>query len=537
MTHAPSDAQRPVRVATLHRIATWAVTAVVVAVALTVRLVNLDHMPDELYGDIAIVYEYVLAIRQGHWPTYFVLSAGPLYHYLITPFVWMFGLDYFGLKLASVIVSLMVLLAIYALGRELLNHEFGLLATFISAVSSWLLIPSRLGNSKIVVPLLTTLAIYFVVRVARAGRARDAIACAVVASLGLFTYPETFFLPPVIFVTLLGLALTGARVKCQHLLAFVLIVLAFALPFSLIVAKDPANFFSGYIGGKIRVENGLLPALFWNSVHALLAFHVRGDVVFRNNPQSLPHLDVVSGVLFLLGIIFWLEPGRRKMAIALFVPFILLQVPSVLVLRFPTEVPSAARTLGVAPIAYLLVASGLWWLLGHMPKRSSWRIPLLAAALVPIFAINSYRYFQLFIDGLPNHNTSFGRIVAEYIDSLPPKTAVYVVGCCWGDWGQPDPKAIQYVVRTPRQLHFVMDQDATCSWVATASQPAELIWAGTSPLPAPALQQCAAILHPVLHRSPRGEPVFYSSSLDAHAVSQAVVPDTADGATRRSAKP
>src|SRR5215216_1576291 len=56
-----------------------------VAIVLFMRLFQLDQLQNEIYGDIAIVYEYIADIQAGKWPTYFSLSAGPLYHYLIIP--------------------------------------------------------------------------------------------------------------------------------------------------------------------------------------------------------------------------------------------------------------------------------------------------------------------------------------------------------------------------------------------------------------------------------------------------------------------
>src|SRR5262249_33814892 len=152
----------------------------VVIIVVFLRLFLLDSLQNDLYGDIEIVHRYVQNIRDGHWPFEFVLSAGPLYHYLITPIVAVAGMSYFGLKLASVIVSFGVLMATYALCRNLIDDYFALLALAISGVSSWLLIWSRLGNSQILVALLTTSALWLMVRMVQQSRPADTIACAVV---------------------------------------------------------------------------------------------------------------------------------------------------------------------------------------------------------------------------------------------------------------------------------------------------------------------------------------------------------------------
>ena len=131
-------------------------------------------------------------VLAGRWPVRFDLSAGPLYHYLIAPIIAVVGLDYAGLKLASVLVSLGVLAATYAFSRRLVNDYFALLTTFIAGVSSWLLIFSRLGNSQILLPLLTAAALWLVIRVVQFNRQSDLVACAIVSALGLYVYPQSF---------------------------------------------------------------------------------------------------------------------------------------------------------------------------------------------------------------------------------------------------------------------------------------------------------------------------------------------------------
>ena len=513
MTHEPVDAltglpQRRIAPVWFAILAT--ATAIV---ALVLRLVDLNHVPAELYGDIGIVYDYLREIQLGHWPVDYVLSAGPLYHYLAWPLMRVFGFTFLGIKLASVVISLLGLVTLYRLGRDLLHAELGLLAAFIGAVSSWLLIFSRLGNSQILLPLLSTGALIFAVRLARWGQMGDAIACAVVSALGLYAYPQTFVMPPVLLFTLFCLLLTGTAVRWQHLLAFCVATIPCALPFGRLVARDPENFFSGYIGGKLEPLANPLVVLGRNILHALLAFNVHGDAVFRSNPASLPHLDPISGVLFLGGIVFWLWPPRWRLSPALLVPFLLLQVPSMLVLRYPNEVPSASRTLAVAPLAYLLAASGLWWLLDTLRRYRHSAVLLVAGMLLVIVNVNTQRYFDIYADGLPDHNTPFGLIVAQYIDALPADTQVLVAGCCWSEGSQPEPKSILYTMKSKHVVRFEDLDKLTCLTLAEMPRPAVLVWDPAADIPSPRLQRCTAGLHPQLYSSPRGGQVFKVSPL------------------------
>ena len=487
--------------------------ACVLAVAVALRLWDLDRLPGELYGDIAIVYEYVVDIRLGDWPAYFVLSAGPLYHYVITPIVTLTGISYLGLKYASVAVSVLVLGATYALGRALVNQGLALLAVFIAGVSSWLLIFSRLGNSQILVPLLSTCAICAAGRLARHGKDRDALLCACAAGLGLFTYPQTFVLPPVLFITLLMLRWTGTSVRWRHLFLFLVVSLLVAVPFVAMVARDPENFFSGYIGGKIHARDDAWRVLLGNTLRSLLALHVRGDAVFRSNPAALPHLDTVSGVLFLVGVLFWLHPHRRRLSPVLFVPFLLLQVPAILVLSYPEEVPSASRTLAIAPVAYVLVASGLLRVMQVLRGPRWLALASVLILLVLITRLNTERYFRVYTAGLPDRNTPFGRLIAEYVDHLPDDRIVYLVGCCWSPGRQPEVKSVRYVMEIPSRLHTVAPEKMTCELLRSLPRPTTFIWNPYQSLPAPYLENCAALSTPTVHRSPAGLPIFHSATV------------------------
>ncbi|KKU63470.1 MAG: hypothetical protein UX87_C0023G0004 [Candidatus Amesbacteria bacterium GW2011_GWA1_47_16] len=64
--------------------------------------------------------------------------------------------------------------------------------------------------------------------------------------------------------------------------------------------------------------------------------------------------------------------------------------------------------------------------------------------LTGIILLNLYKYFVLYPPGLPDQNRAYAKIMAEYVNTLPGHTSVYLSSCCWGNWGQPEPKALFY---------------------------------------------------------------------------------------------
>ncbi len=490
--------------------------ALTVGLILALRLFQLDTLQNEIYGDIDIVFKYLADIFAGGWPVAFILSAGPLYHYLIAPVIFITGLDYAGLKLASVIVSLAGLAATYAFSRRLVNDYFALLVLFVAGVSSWLLIFSRLGNSQIALPLLTMLTLWLVMRIVQFGRQRDVVVCALVSGLGLLLYPQSFIQPGVIFLTLLCLGWVGHALPKNWARNFIVASIPFVVILGMLVASDPANF-NSYIGDKIQPPTegeNIVGILASNVVKTMLALHVRGDEGIRSNPENFPQLDWLSGILFLVGIVFWMtKKERRRWVPVWLVPLVLLQVPAILVINHPAEVPSASRTLGVAPIIYFLVASGLWWLIQFVHARGKrWLTGTIAGLLAgSILMLNIGLYFQTYIPMLPYSNTPIGQTVAAYADTLPDHTQVYMVGCCW-EFGMPE-NFVAYQMTHPENLHYIEPVDVTCAQLQSIPLPAVFIWSFHSELAAPQLEGCKPWLAAQLYTY-QSRPVFHAATLN-----------------------
>ena len=518
----------------------FAALGITCLVALGLRLFKLDSLQAEVYGDINILHEYLFAIRDGAWPTNFILSSGPLYHYLIYPLVAVLGHSYASIKVASVVTSLFTLLFTYLLCRRLLNDWFAVIALFVAGVSSWLLVFSRLGNSQVVLPLLTVLSLWLLVRFRQEGRSRDLIVCGIVATLGLYVYPQSFPLPVTMLLVLLLFKFTSKSIRWLDVFNFCVVVALVAVPFPFIVAESTLSV-NTYILPKLTDSASPTNTLFTNIANTLMAYHIQGDGTFRSNPARLPHLDVVSGIFMVIGCVYWLRRDR-VLWLALLIPFILLQVPSVMVLTTPVETPSASRTLGVAPIVYIWVAGGVWWLLQLVRKRAG-----LAAAcgvgligLLAIFGLNANRYFDSYINGLPYQNTSIARHIQTFADTLSPNTKVYLAGCCW-ESGMPEPKSIQFEMKRPDNLQYVDPQGLTCDALRSYEPGSVFVWAYSAPTPSIFLQTqaCMNLLPAQTFYGDKDLPMFNAAALQtgAGALTSPLVPppDSRDGSTTTAA--
>ncbi len=487
------------------------------------RFFKIDQMPGEIYGDIVIIFQYLARIFSGKWPFDFILSPGPLYYYVISPIVLVLGESYLTLKIASGIISLLTLAVSYHFVRKLVGKKVGLLTVLIMSFSSWVLIFSRLGNSQIIIPFVTVLSFYFLYCwIETKTRSRRALSlCIFTASLGWYIYPQTFILPPLICLLIIGYICTAEKLpysisRIRLLVVTALLFLIFLVPFLGIVRTDKDNFTKGYIGGHVftqKSKDELLKQFQRNLINGLSMFHFRGDVVFRSNVSSLPQLDIVSGTFFILGIGTFLIRDWKKATFFGLVPLVVLVLPSLLVFNQPGEVPSASRTLGATPFVYMFIAYGMYWLCMLMKKKTTVLFAsTLCGFLVGVMTfINLHRYFFLFIGGLPNHNTSFGRIIADNIDRYASNSHIYMTSCCWGEWGQPEAMGVYYALSKKHrdEKNFHVAPFKTCSGIPK-DKPLYIIINPAEPDVIKHIASCYPAYPIYQHFAPDGNIVFVS---------------------------
>lgn len=429
---------------------------IILFLGLWIRLFRLDNLPGEMWGDVAELYEFITYILAGKWPWYYVLGNGPLFSYLAVPIALLFGLSFFSLKLTGVLIGTSIILVSFLIAKEIFNTKTALITGLLVSVSRWPLTFSRLGTMNILVPLFVGLSIYFLIRIMKNNNIKNWIWLAIVMGVGLYNYPAfSMIVPPSAFIILLiFLVLKGNHAhNWKNSLVSLFIFSLFTIPFVHMVTDKSGNWFSpsSYFAGKIVTNNGSLMDKWWmrlggNIKSSLLMFNIKGDSTFRVNIPGEPHLDFFSGVFLIVGLLILLFKKQRFKWIIIYF-FFVLQIPQILVLNFPNEVPSATRSVGLFPMLYPIIAYGLCWILIVCKKL---RIPIITTSLlIAIVGLiitrqNMEKYFFVYANGLPNHNVPYAKIIAKEIDKLPSNVTAYLTSCCWADWGQPDSKPIAF---------------------------------------------------------------------------------------------
>jgi hypothetical protein len=162
-----------------------------------------------------------------------------------------------------------------------------------------------------------------------------------------------------------------------------------------------------------------IPILMSNIRDALLMFNWKGDIAWINGAPNHPAMSNVTGSLLIVGLAAWLARiVRRRDPVDLLIPitiFIML-LPSALSIAYPVENPSATRTSGALPPAYILAAFPLalmaWGLIRLIPRRFG-----AGLAFVGVTVLVGFSFVQ-------NANVYFGEYRRSYLVSSLPYTEV-----------------------------------------------------------------------------------------------------------------
>ena len=227
----------------------------------------------------------------------------PLYYVLLNPWLNIFGVDAFGLRLFSVVPSVLMLWPLYELGKSMFNERVGLFAVFIAAVSPFQLYFAQEGRMYSLVMLwavLSTLCFWKILFSEKPLKWSPGYAASVV--LGVLTHYMFVFLlvfhAYMVFVTLTWPYQKADNIRPKRLLWLVAgpaAVLLVAIAWFPVYLAQKAGVDSGYhfAKGGISLLQGL-SAPFWQAFVSL-AGDVEGVRVFYGL------------FLLLLGLYMWFK--------------------------------------------------------------------------------------------------------------------------------------------------------------------------------------------------------------------------------------
>jgi len=426
---------------------------VLLAAALALRLVDLEHVPANLGGDEGT--QGVAALRLLGPPLGNPFSTGWFSVPTMSFLAWglsmrVFGETVAGLRTLSALIGTLTVLTTFLLARELWGRGVGWLAASLLAFSHFHIHFSRLGSNQIADGLCVTLALWLLARGLRSRRAIYFALAGAVTGMGWYGY----FGARLVGIVLVSYCAWRLVVQVRFLsrygrlllvLVWAALVVAAPLLFHYVEhpeamvsrARQVSIFASGWLAREREITGRSTAALMlqqlWKSVSA---FNYTLDPTYWYHP-SIPLLDFVSGLLFVIGL-FWATARWRWPANGLLLLWFWLAV--VLGWVVTENPPSSMRLTIVAPALAALVGLGLKWLVAWARRmfgggRVLWGLVL--ALLAAIAALNLHYYFAVYtptrVYGNPSAEvaTELGRYLAQQDDGY----IVYFYGPPFMYWG------------------------------------------------------------------------------------------------------
>jgi len=454
---------------------TLALLVVIMLVAALFRFTDLTGIPSEMTSDHVEKILDSQRILNGNPQVFFPNNGGrePIQFYLMAIISQIpgLGMNFFTLKFLTAVEGMICIPVLWWMGREIIGEDepqlgnaVGLLLAALVAVSYWHTMLSRLGLRIVLTVIVTGLLVIFFSRALRRNRRGDFIKAGLVLGAGVYAYQAARMLPVVVIAGIVIAIIFSLFRKRRleqitryiaNLVILVLISLVVFVPMLGFARDYPEDFWRRTSGrllgddivqftnaeGQLVTRNATIEErmsafqknmgiLISNVRNALLMYNWKGDVAWITAVPNRPEMDVFTGSLLIVGLGAWgvrmvkrRDPADWLMPAALFI----MLLPSALSIAYPIENPSATRTSGSLPEAYLFAALPLalvWLALCRLfPKWWGKIASSVVVGAVVLIAANANwnTYFvdfnQSYTDSSPAPYTEAGRFLRGFADS------------------------------------------------------------------------------------------------------------------------
>lgn len=430
------------------------IMAITLVISFFLRVVALSSVPPSPYWEeAAIGYDAYSILKTGrdHHGNIFPIVAfesfgdfkPSLYFYSVVPFVGLFGLNIWAVRLPSVLAGTIIVLLSGLLAREIstsfspkasVDHHraIQLLTTIIATVSPWAIIFSRGGWEANLASCLILAGVYCGYKSWQAAKgknwrlvltvnsARWLLASSMLLSLSLYCYHAARITSPILGLIIFIPFIIKIRKQFTFLVPIVFLAVLISSPLlssfgsqtisqrfhetsifsdisiieksNQLIANDGNTWWAKTIhhryllfGNKI-LQNGL-------SHFSLDFLFLSGDINPRHSTQYFGQLLHLTIFPLLIGAVLFFKYAKTKEN------FLLSSwlIAGILPASLTTVVPHALRILSVAPIFYILIGIG-WGSIPFVRRKFIFRLAALSfsALLFTEVAIFFYYYFGVY---------------------------------------------------------------------------------------------------------------------------------------------
>lgn len=408
--------------------------SIILILAIFLRVFRLDSLPPALFGDeIDVGYQAYSLLKtgkdlSGNFMPLYIQSLSehrtPLYLYSAVPFVALFGLNEWGVRLPAAFWGVISVIGIFLLSRKLFNTKAALITMFLLAVSPWHLQYSRASFEVTMLITFIIYGLYFFLLGLSKNRYLFLSAALLLSSIYIYSTAVVFV--PLLSLLILSIYWRQIFKLSPKIIAFVLLVsVILVLPFTISyfsgeskarfssisifqdsvledkinLARKAQDFYSPE--GQTIPSNPQIERFFHNrptifiqvflknyfqSISPLFIF-ADGDINFRHSIHEMGEQYYAEFVLFVLGIFALIKLDPKKSAL-IFGWFLIAPIPSALTSDGGSH---ATRLFIMLPAVTLVTGLGGEWIINNFKNIY---IKLFAVLVIIIFLFNFVFYIH-----------------------------------------------------------------------------------------------------------------------------------------------
>ncbi len=384
---------------------------VIILLSVFLRIVLLDKVPNGLFSDEArFGYEAYSLIETGKdmtnksFPLVFDAYEDPssvtegMFTYICIPFIHIFGMNEFGVRIASAVLGVLTVFFIFLLVKEMFNEKTALLAALLLSISSWHVQYSRISFEVIALPCFVVIGLYFFYKAINENP-KWLIYSAVLFALSMYSYSVSKLFIPLLLMAIFFVyreyIIKNKKVVIKALIFFVIILIPL-INLALFDSGDTAARFdriSIFTKGHGIFDYTIMFVKNMITYYSPGFLFFKGDPLIRHSIRGFGQMHIFHLPFILIGIYMCIRKNKLKNKLLL---AWLLMFPVAGSLTF-SEGGHASRVIAGLPLLIILSAYGLYsswsYIRNNRRKLAGVFIVLVALIITSNSVIYFYNYF------------------------------------------------------------------------------------------------------------------------------------------------
>jgi len=401
----------------------------IIVLGFTLRVYKINSLPALNADEASIAYNAYSLLKTGrdehgnflpiHFQSFNDYKPGG-YFYLVLPFVKLFGLSVYSVRLPGIILSTLTIFAIYLLTTELFTKKLGLTAALFLAISPWHIHFSRGAWEVSAATFFMTTGLWAFLKAQKSPR-RYYLLSAVFFVFSLYTYHAARVVVPLLGASLFviyrkALIKSTRYVVVAGLVGFIILLplagdllgpagISRAAGVGLFADPGPVNRINEQRGAYKNFQ-GIVPKLFHNKVSnytfAFLEnwaehFHgeflfLSGDKIQRNKVPETGQLYLFEIITLLVGLAAIAKKPKNWSPILLWLIFA--PIPAALTFQSPHALRAQNMVIPITIISAFGAVAIITYIQKNIKKQSLQAT--LYMFLIFVFSVNIARYFHMY---------------------------------------------------------------------------------------------------------------------------------------------